>query len=152
MSDGSFFSVEQTNLLLLLLRVFVAVVILPHGLQKLLGWFGGYGFRGTMAFFTDSMKLPWLVGLAVIVIESAGAVLLLTGLGTRLVAAGLIAVMLGAIFTSHHQHGFFMNWFGGQEGEGYEFHLLVVAIALALVIGGAGAWSLDALLLTTLAG
>lgn len=127
----------------LILRLFVGLVIFPHGAQKLLGWFGGYGFAGTMGFFRQTMRLPWLVGVAVILVESLGALALIAGFATRPVALGLIAVMLGATLTSHVQHGFFMNWFGNQQGEGYEFHLLVIAIALVLLIGGAGALSVD---------
>lgn len=138
------FYTDPNAYLPLILRLFVGLVIFPHGAQKLLGWFGGYGFAGTMGFFTQTMRLPWLVGVAVILIESLGALALVAGFATRPAALGPIAVMLGATLTSHVQHGFFMNWFGNQQGEGFEFHLLVIAIALVLLIGGAGAFSVDA--------
>jgi putative oxidoreductase len=143
---------DASNFVLFVLRLFLALVIFPHGAQKLLGWFGGFGFSGTMGFFTQTMRLPWLISFLVIAIESLGALALLAGFTTRLTALGLIAVMIGAILTSHRQYGFFMNWFGQQEGEGFEFHLLVIGLALALVLGGGGAWSVDSLVLTSLAG
>ncbi len=146
-----FFNTDTTNFVLFVARLILAVVIFPHGAQKLLGWFGGNGFSGTMGFFTQSMRLPWLIGFLVIVIESLGSLTLLVGFATRLSALGLIAVMVGAVLTSHKQHGFFMNWFGNQQGEGYEYHLLIIGLALALVLGGAGAWSMDSLILASLA-
>jgi putative oxidoreductase len=145
------FYTDPNAYLPLFLRLMVGLVIFPHGAQKLLGWFGGYGFAGTMGFFTQTMRLPWLVGFAVILVESLGALALVAGFATRPVALGLIAVMLGATLTSHVQHGFFMNWFGNQQGEGFEFHLLVIAIALVLLVGGAGALSVDAGIYTLLA-
>ena len=146
-----FFDTDMTNFVLFVARLILAVVIFPHGAQKLLGWFGGNGFSGTIGFFTHSMRLPWLIGFLVIVTESLGSLGLLVGFATRLSALGLMAVMIGAILTSHKQHGFFMNWFGNQQGEGYEYHLLIIGLALALVIGGAGAWSIDSLILASLA-
>lgn len=130
----------------MVLRVGLGAIILPHGAQKLLGWFGGFGFKGTMQFFTETMHLPWAVGLAVILLESVGAVLLIAGLGTRVVALGYVGLFIGIILTSHLQNGFFMNWFGNQKGEGYEFALLVITMAFALVAGGGGHASVDGLL------
>lgn len=127
----------------LLTRVALGAVLFPHGAQKLLGWFGGYGFSGTMGFFTGTLHVPAPLALLVILAESLGAVGLVFGLGTRLAAAGVSAVMLGAIAMTHAQHGFFMNWFGQQRGEGFEYHLLVLALALPLAWWGAGAASLD---------
>lgn len=127
------------------LRVVVGLVILPHGLQKLVGAFGGYGFDGTMGFLTGQVGLPWIVAFLVIAIESFGALALLAGLLTRPAALGLIAVMVGAVVTTHLPHGFFMNWTGAQGGEGFEYHLLVVGIAAALTVFGGGRWSLDRL-------
>jgi putative oxidoreductase len=132
--------------LALILRFVLGLVILPHGAQKLLGWFGGYGFKGTMAFFTQTMSFPTLLGLLAIVAEFFGPLALFVGLLTRPAAAGIGVVMLVAALTSHLRHGFFMNWFGAQQGEGFEFHLLALGIALALVLTGGGAWSVDALL------
>ena len=127
----------------LILRVTLGLVMFPHGAQKLLGWYGGYGFAGTMGFFTETMHLPWIVAFLVIVGSSFGSIALLLGLLTRFTAASFIVIMLGAITTSHLPNGFFMNWFGKQAGEGYEYHLLVIGIAVALLVIGAGRWSAD---------
>ena len=124
-------------------RVGLALVILPHGLQKTLGWFGGFGFGATMDFLTGTMGIPYMLGLAAVAAESLGAILLLIGLGTRLWAAMIGVTMLVAMVTVHLQHGFFMNWFGTQAGEGAEFFLLAIALSAALVIGGGGPLSLD---------
>ncbi len=125
------------------LRTTLAVVMFPHGAQKALGWFGGYGWSGTMGFLTGQVGLPGPLAAVLILLEFLGPLLLLVGVGTRAVAAGFIAIMLGAIASVHAQHGFFMNWFGAQQGEGYEYHLLVIAMALALVLTGGGRWSVD---------
>lgn len=133
------------TLLPLILRLTLAVVIFPHGAQKVLGWFGGHGFKATMAYFTKS-GIPAPLALLAIAAEFLGPLGLAVGLLTRVAALGIACVMLVAIFTVHTQHGFFMNWQGQQKGEGFEFHLLALGIALTLIIGGAGTWSLDALL------
>lgn len=127
----------------LILRIGLGMVIFAHGAQKLLGWFGGNGFEGTMGFFTEMMGLPWLVAFLVIIGESLGSLGLVAGFLTRLTAASFIVIMLGAIATVHWPHGFYMNWFGQQQGEGFEFHLLVVAMSAALVVIGGGKWSVD---------
>jgi putative oxidoreductase len=129
----------------LVLRLTLAVVMFPHGAQNLLGWFGGHGFRGTMAFFTKS-GIPAPLAFLAIMAEFLGPIGLALGLLTRVAALGLGVVMLVAALTVHGKHGFFMNWYGTQPGEGYEYHLLALGIALALVIGGGGAWSVDALI------
>jgi putative oxidoreductase len=130
--------------LLTILRIALGVVMLPHGLQKTLGWFGGYGFTGTMGGFT-SMGVPAFLAFLVIAAESAGAVALITGLTTRIAAFGIGATMLVAT-QMHKANGFFMNWSGQQKGEGFEYHILAIAIAVVLMIGGAGRFSLDRLL------
>jgi putative oxidoreductase len=127
----------------LILRLTLGLVMFPHGAQKLLGWYGGFGFSGTMGFFTETMHLPWTIALLVIVGEFFGSLGSIAGLLTRFTAASFMVIMLGAITTSHLQNGFFMNWFGKQAGEGYEYHLLVIGISLALLITGAGKWSVD---------
>ena len=127
----------------LALRLTLGLVMFPHGAQKLLGWYGGFGFSGTMGFFTETMHLPWIVALLVIVGAFFGSLGLIAGLLTRFTAASFMVIMLGAITTSHLQNGFFMNWFGKQQGEGYEYHLLVIGIGLALLVSGAGKWSVD---------
>lgn len=135
----------------LILRLTLGLVIFPHGAQKLLGWFGGFGFSGTMGFFTETLHLPWLVAFLVIVGESFGSVALMLGLLTRFTAASYIVIMLGAITMAHLPYGFFMNWFGQQQGEGFEYHLLVIGIALALLVTGAGRWSADRAITANLA-
>lgn len=126
-----------------LLRISLAAVILPHGIQKTIGWFGGHGFQGTVGFFTGTMGLPYIIAVLVITAESLGALALIFGFFTRFVAASLALVMLGAIATVHWQNGFFMNWSGQQPGEGFEYHLLVIGMVLSLAITGAGKWSID---------
>ena len=130
----------------LILRLTLGLVMFPHGAQKLLGWYNGFGFSGTMNFFTEQMHLPWLIAFLIIVGESFGSLGLLVGFLTRFTAASIGVIMLGAISLVHWPHGFFMNWFGKQAGEGYEYHLLVLGISLALVIIGAGRWSVDGLI------
>src|SRR3954471_17322072 len=103
---------DTHNALLSLQRAVLGAVMFPHGAQKLLGWFGGYGFDGTMKFFTETMHIPAPLALLVILAESVGSLLLIAGLGTRLAALGVSSVMLGAVLTTHRHVGFFMNWFG----------------------------------------
>jgi putative oxidoreductase len=117
--------------------------MLPHGLQKTIGAFGGLGFAGTMELFTTKLGLPWIVAFLVIMAESVGAVALIVGFMTRFCAASLAIVMTGAVFMGHAQHGFFMNWFGQQQGEGFEYHLLVIGVCLSLLVTGGGAFSVD---------
>jgi putative oxidoreductase len=124
-------------------RLVLGLVMFPHGAQKLLGLFGGYGLAGTMGYFTGTLHIPAPLAFLVIVSEFFGSLALVAGLGTRLAAFGAAAVMIGAVLTSHLGNGFFMNWFGTQRGEGFEYHLLALALALPLVIEGAGAYSLD---------
>ena len=133
----------------LLLRVALGAVFFPHGAQKVLGWFGGYGFTGTMGFMTGTLHIPAPLAFLAIAAEFAGALGLIVGLGTRVAALGIASVMAVAI-TMHAQYGFFMNWYGAQKGEGIEYHLLALAIALALVLRGGGKWSADAAIAKTL--
>ena len=130
----------------MVLRLTLGLVMFPHGAQKLLGWYGGFGFSGTMGFFTETMHVPWFVAFLVIIGESFGSIALLTGFLTRFTAASMAVIMLGAIMMVHLANGFFMNWFGKQAGEGYEYHLLVIGISLALLSTGAGKWSVDKLI------
>jgi len=127
----------------LVLRVVLGVVMFPHGAQKLFGWFGGYGFSGTMGAFTGQMHIPAVVAFLVIMAESVGAVMLVVGAVTRFAAFGIACVMVGAIWLVHLPNGFFMNWSGKQAGEGYEYHLLMLAMSVALMIAGGGKWSVD---------
>lgn len=127
----------------LVLRLTLGLVMFPHGAQKLLGWYGGSGFDGTMGFFTQKMGLPWVIAFLVIIGECFGGLGLLVGLLTRFAAAGFIVIMLGAIATTHLPFGFFMNWSGQQQGEGFEYHLLVIGMSAPLLIAGGGKWSAD---------
>lgn len=136
---------------LLVTRLALAIMIFAHGAQKLLGWWGGYGFEGTMGFFTQTLGIPWIFGLAAIITEFFGSILLALGLFSRLWAAAIGVVMAVAVFTVHLPNGFFMNWSGTQQGEGIEIHILAIGIAVALAIQGGGKWSLDSLLAKRLA-
>lgn len=127
----------------LILRVFLGAIIFPHGAQKLFGWFGGFGFSGTMDYFMNTVGLPWIISFAVILLESIGAIALIAGFATRFISVSYVFLAIGIILSSHIQHGFFMNWYGHQAGEGFEYFLLWIAIALCLTITGAGKYSID---------
>lgn len=129
-----------------LLRVALGLVILPHGAQKLLGWFGGGGPSGTIGFFDATWGVPAFLTVLVIAAESFGALGLIVGFLGRFAAAGIATVMAGAVALQHAANGFFMNWTGLQAGEGFEYHILAIALAVAVVIKGSGAWSIDGLL------
>lgn len=136
-------TIKTLDVTLLIVRVVLGIVIFGHGAQKLFGWFGGYGFEGTMGYFTGAVGLPYLLALLVILAESFGMIALIFGLFSRATAGGLITIMIGAIVTTHAQFGFYMNWFGAQAGEGIEYHLLVIALSVVVVLQGAGALSID---------
>jgi putative oxidoreductase len=123
-------------------RVVLGVVMFPHGAQKVMGWFGGPGFVKTLHAFA-AMGFPMWSVVALMVVESVGAMLLIVGFLTRLWAVGIGTSMTICMFTNHVQNGFFMNWFGQQKGEGYEYHILVIGICLALLIKGGGMLSVD---------
>ena len=123
-------------------RIILGIVILPHGLQKLLGMFGGAGFSGTVDFFVSS-GIPAFVAILIIIGESFGALGLILGFLSRIAAFGITLIMLGAIFMVHLPNGFFMNWFGSNAGEGYEYHILAVGLGLIVLIKGGGIWSVD---------
>ena len=133
------------DLTLTLLRLALGVIFFAHGSQKMLGWFGGYGFKATMSAFTSQIGIPAPLAVLVIAAEFFGGFGLIIGLLARVAAIGVLCVMFGAILT-HRHNGFFMNWYGNQQGEGIEFHLLAIALAQAIVIGGSGAFSLDRIL------
>jgi len=127
----------------LILRVILGIVFFPHGMQKLLGWFGGYGFSGTMGFFTGMMGVPAVFAVLAILAEGLGCLGLISGFMTRIAAFGIAMNMAVAVYMIHFKYGFFMNWTGKQAGEGIEYHLLVIGIATALMIRGGGKWSID---------
>ena len=128
-----------------LLRLALGVVFFAHGAQKMLGWFGGYGFSGTMGFF-EGRHIPAPLAFLAMAAEFFGSLGLLLGFLTRMASFGILTNMMVAVAMVHHRYGFFLNWTGLQKGEGYEFHLLVLAIAVYLMIRGAGAISVDRLL------
>jgi putative oxidoreductase len=127
-------------------RIALAAVIFPHGAQKVFGWFGGPGFSQSLDIFSSAWGIHPALTTLVLLAESAGAVALALGLVGRSMSFGIAAAMAGAIYYVTGANGFFMNWFGNQAGEGYEFHLLTIAMALAVMIRGSGALSLDRLL------
>ena len=131
------------NTLALVLRLALGVVIFPHGAQKLLGWYGGYGFKGTMGYFTQTQHIPYIFGLLAIIAEFFGALAVIAGFLTPIAAFGIGVTMLVAAYTVHRPNGFFMNWFGNQVGEGYEYFILAIGAAVALTLIGGGEWSLD---------
>lgn len=131
---------------LTLLRVVLAIVVFPHGAQKMLGWFGGFGPAGTLGFLTTQMGIPYPIALLVFVGEFLAPIALFFGLLGRLSALAIAINFTVVALKAHVQNGFFMNWGGQQKGEGYEFFILLVGIAVALVIRGSGAWSIDRLI------
>lgn len=126
-----------------ILRVVLGVVFFAHGAQKMLGWFGGYGYSGTMGFFTGTMHIPAVFAFLAIAAEFFGGLGLIVGFLIRIAAFGIAVNMLIAIAMVHGPFGFFMNWSGSQKGEGYEYHLLALAMTTFLMIRGAGAFSVD---------
>lgn len=130
----------------LIARLTLGLVMFPHGAQKALGWFGGYGFSATMNFFTGQLHIRELFAFLAIAAEFAGSIALIAGLLSRVSAFGIAVVMLMATLTVHASNGFFMNWAGIQKGEGFEYHLLAIGLALVVTLSGAGKWSLDRLL------
>src|ERR1700682_3638927 len=117
-----------------ILRLTLGVVFFSHGAQKMLGWFGGYGFSGSMGFFTHQLGIPAPLAFLVIVTEFFGGLGLILGLLTRIPALGIAVEMIIAVFMVHLPNGFFMNWAGNQKGEGYEYHLLAIAVAAVLLL------------------
>jgi putative oxidoreductase len=128
-----------------ILRLVLGVIFFAHGAQKMLGWFGGYGFSGTMGFFTGVMHIPAVFAFLAIAAEFFGGLGLIFGLVTRVAAFGVLCNMIVAIAKVHGRFGFWMNWTGTQKGEGFEYHLLLIAASAFLIIRGAGAASVDRL-------
>ena len=131
-----------------ILRLVLGVVFFAHGAQKLLGWFGGPGFSGTMGFFTGYMHIPAPFAFLAIAAESFGGLGLILGFLTRIAAFGIAMNMVVAVAMVHRTFGFFMNWTGTQKGEGFEYHLLALAVTTFLMIQGAGALSVDRSIVT----
>ncbi len=127
-------------------RMTIGIVLFAHGAQKMLGWFGGGGISGTMNYFTKQQHLPKFVALMVICVEFFGSLGMILGFATRIWAISIFCLFLGIIFTTPLKQNFFMNWNGSQKGEGYEYNLLMLGLALATLISGGGSWSMDLLL------
>ena len=125
-------------------RIAVALAIFPHGAQHALGWFGGYGFAGTHTWMTKTLGFPAPLAAVAITTELLAPFALLLGLGGRIAALGVAGIMLGAI-TTHFPNGFFMNWFGARAAgqEGFEYHLVVMALCAVVTITGSGRFSFD---------
>ena len=130
----------------LVLRLALGIVFYFHGMQKLTTMYGGYGFTGTMGFFTEKLGIPALFAFLAIIAEGAGWAGLISGLLTRVAAFGITVNMIVAVYMLHWQNGIFMNWFGNQKGEGFEYHILAIAIGIVLIIKGGGKLSLDRVL------
>jgi putative oxidoreductase len=124
-------------------RLALAIAIFPHGAQKVFGWFGGYGISATIAAFSQQMGIPPFFTVLAILTEFLGTIALALGLFTRAAALAIAIEMVVAVSLVHAQYGFFMNWYGNKQGEGFEYHLLAVGLAVVLMIAGGGALSLD---------
>jgi putative oxidoreductase len=141
------FATNGANTTALIARLALGIVVFPHGAQKLLGCFGGYGFEGTMGFLTGSVGLPWIVALLVILIEFFGSLMLIVGAATRVAALGILGNFIGVVLTSHLNSGFFMNWKAEANlVEGLEYFILLFGLALIALIAGGGRASVDAAL------
>jgi len=127
---------------LTILRLAAGIMIFPHGLQKTFGWFGGVGFSAQMAGF-ERGHIPAVFAFLAIMAEFLGGLGLMLGALTRIAAFGLAVDMLVAVYLVHGHNGFFMNWSGHQNGEGFEFHILAMAMAIVLIARGGGAGSVD---------
>ncbi len=139
-------TVTDDDMLITVLRLVPGVVFFAHGAQKMLGWFGGYGFNGTMGFFTHQMGIPAPLAFLAIAAEFFGGLGLIVGLFGRVAALGIITNMVVAVLMVHRHFGLFMNWFGNQKGEGLEYHILAIALGLVVLIKGSGPFSLDRVL------
>ena len=134
---------SENDTVVLILRVVLGIVFYFHGMQKLTTMYGGYGFSGTLGFFTGKLGIPAVFAVLAILAEGIGWLGLISGFLTRVAAFGITVNMIVAVYMMHWQNGIFMNWFGNQKGEGFEYHLLVIAIGIALMIRGGGTWSVD---------
>jgi putative oxidoreductase len=132
----------DNDVTLTVLRLALGVVFFAHGAQKVLGWFGGYGFSGTMGALTQ-MNIPAPLAFLAIAAEFLGGLGLVLGLLGRVAALGIVTNMIVAVVMVHRHYGFFMNWYGNQKGEGLEYFVLAIALGIAILIEGSGAFSVD---------
>jgi len=128
------------------IRLTLGLILFPHGAQKMFGWFDGPGFSKEVEYLTEYMHLPWIISVMVILTEFWGSVSLIMGLASRLWSVAFGVLFVNIIFIAHLENGFFMNWFGTQKGEGYEYHLLVIGLCIALGLNGSGKYSADQLI------
>jgi putative oxidoreductase len=140
---------NDASMALLFIRLALGIVIFAHGAQKVLGWFGGPGFAGTIEVFTTNLSYPLWMVLLLMLIEFCGSLGLIFGLMTRLSAVGIALIMVVCAYQNHLQNGFFMNWFGQKAGEGFEYHILVLGMCSALMFLGAGSCSFDHLFISS---
>ncbi|WP_019945453.1 DoxX family protein [Dyadobacter beijingensis] len=139
------FITDPADTTALVARLALGITIFPHGAQKLLGWFDGYGFQGTMQFLTGSVGLPYIVALLVILIESIGSLMILIGFAARVAALGMLGNFLGAVVSSHAKAGFFMNWYQHpNQPEGLEYFVLLFGLVITILLAGGGRASVDA--------
>jgi len=127
-------------------RLVLGMLFFIHGDQLMLGWFGGYGLSGSMKFFTQGLGIPAPFAFLAICGEFFGGLMLIVGFLGRVAALTIICTMAVAVAKVHWQFGIFMNWFGTQKGEGFEYHLLAITIGVVIALRGSGALSLDRLL------
>jgi putative oxidoreductase len=140
---------NPNNYAALIARIAIAITIFPHGAQKLLEWFGGFGFTGTMEYFTGTVGMPWIIGFLFILIEFFAPLFLLFGLGTRIAAFAIIGGFLGVVFSSIIHNGFFMNWsMEAGKGEGLEYFILLFGLAIVTLIAGGGKASADSFIIS----
>lgn len=126
------------------LRLALAIVVFPHGAQKVLGWFGGPGLAGTYGFFTTQLHIPAALAILGIAAEFLGSLGLIVGFLGRIAAFGILVNFIVAGSLVYKMGGFyFMNWGGQQKGEGIEFFILLLVVAIIIIVRGSGAWSVD---------
>jgi|SRR5580704_10886631 putative oxidoreductase len=136
----------DTDYVCTFLRIVAGIIIFPYGMQKLLGWFGGVGIEGTLEQMTVR-KIPKFIAWLIIIGQSFGSIALIFGFLGRIAAGGLFIIFTGALIV-HLPDGWSMNWFGTKEGEGIEYHVLLLSLLLIIIVNGSGAMSIDSWLLS----
>jgi putative oxidoreductase len=134
------------DLVITIVRIALGVVFFAHGAQKALGWFGGAGLQSTVRTFREHLQIPAPLAVLSVAAEFLGGAGLIVGLLSRIAALGIAVIMIVALIAVHWRFGFFMNWYGDKQGHGIEYHILVLALTVAIMIKGGGAFSLDQIL------
>ena len=134
------------DLVITIVRIALGAVFFAHGAQKALGWFGGVGLQSTVRTFREHLQIPAPLAVLSVAAEFLGGAGLIVGLLSRLAALGIAVIMIVALIAVHWKFGFFMNWYGDKQGHGIEYHILVLALTVAIMIKGGGAFSLDQIL------